>query len=48
MEGYECIEKYDGVDFCRKIPYCGNGFKDYNESCDDFNQIDNDGCDNQC
>ena len=29
-------------------PYCGDGFEDADEDCDDGNQIDTDGCRNDC
>jgi cysteine-rich repeat protein len=35
---------------CRNVPRCGDGRIDslYSEACDDGNQIDNDGCTNDC
>jgi len=35
---------------CRKVPRCGDGRVDslYSEACDDGNQIDGDGCTNDC
>ena len=38
------------VNLCENCtePYCGDGFLDVGEECDDGNLINGDGCDNNC
>ncbi len=43
-----CNSTGHGYDVCKCIPVCGNGLLEAGETCDDGNQVDDDGCQADC
>jgi cysteine-rich repeat protein len=43
-----CDSKGLGYDACNCTPICGNGLLEAGETCDDGNQVDDDGCQADC
>lgn len=50
--GWTCTENQNGLSICTSdtVPFCGNGVFELvnNEQCDDGNNVNTDGCSNNC